>query len=469
MDAFDAAIADFVRQEQYRKETFEIELFPRADQFVFQKGQKIGTMGTSGRSFGPHLHFEIRDTKTEKPINPLLFGFKVEDTRKPRMHQLKLYGIDANGETILTNTYSVKDRGGRRYRISGDTISVKAPTVGAALKVYDHMNGVSNWNGIYQLAMYVDDSLHYQFDMETFAFSESRYINAHLDYEEQVTKKSYFNRCYMMPGNELSIYNQMVDRGLVQLRRDQTRKIELIATDIEGNEAKLQFWIKQHQATPPSHEVPYTYVLPHQEKSVIETADMRLFFPKGTLYEDLFLNYTKADDRSNGVYSAVHHIHDYKTPVHKYYNLSLFPANLPESLRSKAFIAYCTKDNKVINCGGEWKAGWLTTKVRDLGDFYIAVDQKKPTILPGNYRRDMRGKRRMTFTIQDDIATARNVQGLRYKATIDGQWVLMQFDAKNNLLFHEFESSLAKGEHQLQLEVWDAIGNKRVFESTFLK
>lgn len=469
LDQFSPDVEKYVKSIQYQKQSFEVEAYPETGQFQFEKGEKIGTMGVSGRSFGPHLHFEIRDTKTEKAINPLLFGLKVADSRHPRMHQLKLYGLNETGETTFTKTISLQKGNGANYRVSKDTVYIKSDYSGVALKVYDHMNGVTNWNGIYSLSMYVDDSIHYQFEMETLAFDESRYLNAHLDYEEQVTQKSYFNRCFVMPGNSLSIYEKVSENGRILLNRTKARKVELVAKDIEGNDARLRFWLKQSSGEKTSDSKNYTYLLPYAEESLIETSSLRIFFPKGTLYENLYLQYASADEQSDGIYSSIHHIHDYKTPVHKYYELSIRPQSIPEALRSKAFIAYCTPNNTVINCGGQWEGDLLKTKVRDLGVFYVAVDDKAPTITPHSFQRDMTRKSRMTFRIQDNFSTARNVKGLQYKGTIDGQWVLMEFDAKNDMLVHKFEEELAVGEHQLRLEVWDALGNLTVFEKDFVR
>lgn len=71
---FSDPLATWVRQEQYKKQTFEIDLFPEAGQFVFKKGEVIALSGNTGGSAGPHLHFEVRDSK-DNYLNPLYFGF----------------------------------------------------------------------------------------------------------------------------------------------------------------------------------------------------------------------------------------------------------------------------------------------------------------------------------------------------------------------------------------------------------
>ena len=169
MDRFDEQIEKYVKKEQYSKKKYEIELYPSPDQFVFSKGDQIGKMGVSGHSFGPHVHFEIRDSKSEKPINPLLFGLPVADNISPRLHQVKVYNLNPSLETRDSKILDLV-KSGSIYRISRDTLVYGAWRVGLGLKVYDHMDGVSNWNGVYSIEMLVDGTLIYDFDMETFSF-----------------------------------------------------------------------------------------------------------------------------------------------------------------------------------------------------------------------------------------------------------------------------------------------------------
>lgn len=469
LDRFPKEIQEYVKTEQYNRRCFEVDLYPNADLFTFLKGDVVGWMGLSGRSFGPHLHFEIRDTKTEMPINPLLFGIKIADSIAPKLHQLKVYFLNQKRETLKTKTYNLQKIGGNRYRIKGDTLSIGALQAGFALKAYDHMNRTSNWNGVYSIDMFQNDSLWYNTTMEKFSFDETRYINAHLDYAEQVNKKSYFNRCFALPGNAMqSIYQNKTDDGIVQLSPDKKQQITLLVKDVAGNEAQLEFWIKG--ATTVETEFPtYNYLLPYNEENIVDNGSMRLHFPEGALYEDLYLQYQASADGSSDIFSTVHHIHHHNVPVHKYFDISIRGHRIEEADKSRYFIAYCDKDNTITNCGGTWSGDKLQGKIRELGDYCIMKDDIPPTIEVKRFAKNMRGYSRISFKIKDNLPTARNVPSINYSATIDDEWVLMEYDSKNDLLTHRFDKDLSKGTHTFRLIVSDFCKNETVFERSFIR
>ncbi|NNE28861.1 MAG: M23 family metallopeptidase [Saprospiraceae bacterium] len=462
---FPKEIADYVRKFQYQKKKFEVNIYPPAGTFNFEQGEKIGTLGTSGRSYGPHLHFEIRDTKTEKPINPQLFGIGKEDTMAPKFHQIRWYGLNDKKETLHEGSYDlIKD--GNNYRIKGDTISLGAWRAGLAIKAYDHTNGSPNWNGIYSLEVKQDGKKIYGFTMESFAFHETRYINAHLDYKERVENKSYYHRCFRLPGNKLSIYEDAVKEGIVPLYKDKASQIEMVAKDVAGNTARLEFWVKRSEVPdPPSNT--FQYVFPFEEENYASGDGWKLQMRRGTLYEDLYWKYSSEKAPEMG-YSPVHIFHNGFTPIHKSYELLIQPDHLPDHLKEKALIASRDSKGNWSSAGGKWKGEYLVTKVRSLGAYSVMTDQQKPKISPIKFKKDMQGYTRMSFKVTDDMDAAKEINSFGYNATIDGEWALFEYDAKNDLLTHRFvPEEFGKGEHVVKLVVTDAVGNKSVFQEVF--
>ena len=469
LQKFSPEIEKYVKDAQYQKQSFAIDLYPTQGKFKFEQGEKIGTMGVTGGSFGPHLHFEIRNSRNEKPINPLLFGITAKDTQAPRMNRLKVYKLNKKLETKEAKTYELI-RNGRNYRVAGDTLLIGAWRAGFGLNTYDQFDGAPNKNGIYSLAMYIDDSLFYDFEMESFAFSETRYLNAHLDYAEQVNNRSYYNRTYKLPGNYLSIYNKKQNDGILPLSKSKVRKVTLIASDVAGNQSKLEFWVRRAEVKSSGKHPVYNYVFPYDEANAIDNYSLYLHFPKGSFYENLYLKYQSVAEESSNVYSNVHQIHDRNTPVHKYFDIAIRPtSNIPDHLRDKTFVAHCDEEDRVTNMGGKWKDGRLYARSRKLGDYSIKVDNVPPVIQASIFKSNMRGYNKMSFLIRDNFGTGGNARGLRFKGTIDGKWVLMVYDAKNDLLTHRFEKDLPAGQHEFKLVVTDAVGNQSVFTQNFLR
>ncbi|MBR9922407.1 MAG: M23 family metallopeptidase [Bacteroidetes bacterium] len=470
MQQFSEEIAEYVKQQQYERESFEVDLYPTKDLFPLEQGDYIGNMGSTGSSQGPHLHFEIRDTESEMPVNPLLFGLEIPDRRPPRLHKVKLYGFDALGREMEDNDFSLRARSGE-YRVSGDTLTTAWPNFGVAVKAFDHHDNVSNWNGIFGLKMLVDDSLVYQYDMERFSFDETRYINALLDYPERIKNRSYYYRCFSLPGNDLSMLAANENNGLLTFTDSRKHKIEIQTYDVDGNEAKVVFWVRASAEYAQPKEMTYHYVLPHGESNLIQEEDFAIYFPESSLYEDLYLKLYFSDDRSYGHYSQVLHIQDKLTPVHRFYDVALRPNKemTPEE-KDRAFIAWCGTHGEVLNLGGEWQSnGMLRAKSRLFGNFAILTDDVAPDVDNISLRSDMRGRNSFSLRISDNIPTGRGVEGIQYRATIDGEWILMTHDAKSRRITHRFDRNWERGEHELKLVVTDAVGNETVYERRFVR
>ena len=111
LQKFAPKIEAYVKKQQYKKETFELELFPKAEELKISSKEVIAYTGNTGGSGGPHLHFEIIDQQ-ERPINPMLFGFDIKDTTKPVVHELYGYplseGSHINGETSRVKIRIIK-------------------------------------------------------------------------------------------------------------------------------------------------------------------------------------------------------------------------------------------------------------------------------------------------------------------------------------------------------------------------
>jgi murein DD-endopeptidase MepM/ murein hydrolase activator NlpD len=468
LDRFSPELEKFVRDAQYKQERFEVDLQPADGQFRVRKGQEIGKMGNSGSSSGPHLHFEIRHSASGKVLNPQLFDLPIPDQVPPDLRDMKVYFLNEQREVVQSKPLPLRRDKSGRIGLQGDTLRFGAWRVGFGVKAYDHMSGFRNDNGVYSISLYADDQLAYQWRMDALDFDDTRYHNAHVDYPARRRYGAWFHRCFVLPGNRLNNYARTESMGAIALYREKPVKINLKVADADGNTSSLQFWALRDDPVEAPPPTAFQYELSYAEEFRLNLEDFGMALPKGALYESLRLQYATSPSDEAGQYSSIHHVHDDRTPVHKYFDLSLRPFGLPEALRSKAVIAECG-DGRPVNCGGSWQGDKLSTRIRGFGNYCVMADAEAPTITPIVFDDDMRRKNTMSFRIRDNFATGGQANGLRYRGTVDGQWVLFEYDRKRDRLTHTFDGRIGTGKHRLRLEVRDDRGNESFFEGDFLR
>jgi len=469
---YNKTIGDYIRKEQYRRENFEIELFPKPEDFPVKKGEVIAYSGNSGSSGGPHLHFEIREGATEKPINPLLFGYQVKDLIEPVITSIKIYPEDyyskING-SVKAVRYEVTGTG-TEYKISNNPVLKLSGNISFAIQAYDKQSDTDNNNGIYNISLFIDSKEVFSFRLEKFAFDETRYVNSFLDYEEFIKNSVRLQRTKIDPGNKLSLYGPVVNKGVYLFNDTLIHSIRYELTDVAGNKSVLTFKVKseKHSLTsdlqPPTSDrqlptADFFYDRPNH----FSTASVDLDCPKGVFYRNFVFEYDSAKQMP-GTYSLVHKIHNPYTPVHDYINLSIKPVGLPETLRNKALIVKIGKDGKGFSsAGGTWEGqGFVSTKIREFGDYALAVDTVSPRIKAANAENfsNMAGKKYIKLTISDDLSGIAS-----YKGMINGKWILMEYDAKNDLLIYEIDEKLLPGKNTLLVEVRDGKNNRGIYSA----
>lgn len=457
LSRFNPKIGQEVKAIQYRNKSYEIDEFPNSDFIPVRKGDIIAYSGNSGSSGGPHLHFELRDTKTESTINPQLLGIQIPDNIPPvisSMYVYRLNGLPFN-EFTPKQYFQVIGTNGRYSLNKVNTINLTGE-VGFGIATTDKHNGMSGINGVYSIELKLDGILVYSSALERFSFENSRAINSHIDYPAFLSFKRSVQKSFVDPGNPLQIYSNLVNNGRINFSDGKLHQLSYTITDSKGNKSTLQFNVQDNpKAIIKTPKQPVGIAFPFSKENEFSNEEVKVILPKGTLYNDLNFVYKKLPN-------GAHQIHNTFTPLHTGFEISIKADSTVAKYQSKALIVNTNRSSQ----GGYFENGFVKANPRTFGNFMIAIDTIAPIITPVNIAegRNMNSLSKINFKLRDNLSGIKNFNGY-----IDGKWVLMEFDAKTATLWHVFDERTASGKHSFELVVSDMKDNVKRYAIEFYK
>jgi hypothetical protein len=452
LDSFSPEIEKLVKKEQYKKERFTITIYPKENKIRVIKNQIIGKTGNSGGSAGPHLHFEIRDTKTAKPQNPFNFGYKIKDSRKPTIRNAYVYKFDKKDGNIISLEKIVIDNE------KVDTVFVPAGWIGLGIDTYDKLDYANNKNGVYSVKLSIDKNEYFKYKMDSLDFTEQRYINSFIDYAYFKENRKRIQKLFLDPGNKLSIYNFNKNDGYLEIEEGKILDLEMVVEDFKGNKTTANIVIK---GSAPIKTVSNEskVVLDYSKDNLFETYNFKIKIPKGALYNNAGFDYSYRD--------SIYCIGDPNIPLQKSCSIELKIDNLNDSLADKMVIVSISDKGNESFVGGKIKDGYIYTRTRSFGKYKISYDTLAPTVTAINIKEGkwMSKDKFLKVKIEDDLSGIK-----KYRGEIDGHWIRMDYDAKRRTLKYNFDDLKLKGEkHTFTLEVKDNVGNLTKYRVLFYR
>ena len=458
LQKFSPVIEAYVKKHQYAKKTFEIEIYPKANELLLKKGEVLGLGGNTGSSAGPHLHFEIRDSSA-KAVNPLLFGYEIKDDIAPELHQLVAYVLgnesQINQSQLPQRIYLTKQANGA---YQSDKIYASG-TIGLGIESIDKQNDTYHKNGVYKVSLLMNGKMQFQYVFNSLNFNEARYINTFMDYATYTEKKTRVQLLYKTKGNRIStIYTTNVNDGKLEIQEGMSYMVTILIEDIKGNTTRINVPIegKKQEIKEPRPIVDGTLLIANREQNYVFEGGS-VYFPENTFYEDFLIQIGSKNDTIS--------LHNPSVAVHKLFNLTLENKKYKEDELSQVFIARIGEKKQISAEKTIYKNGYFTTRTRNLGTFTLMKDTIPPVLKPMNFKQNglVTGST-LKVEVKDDLSGVES-----YSASINGEWVLFEYEPKTRTLTFDFSDINTQNTDTYKLEMMakDGVGNLQKLIVTF--
>lgn len=463
-------LAEFVKQQQYYRESFGVDLYLPEGQIKVVKGEVFALSGNTGGSGGPHLHFELRKTASQHPVNPLDYGFRISDSKYPVIQSLRIYPLPGKG--TLNGRAAFREltpaRVGTEFNITtSDTLRIQGKFY-LGIKVYDQQDGSYNKNGIYEIWLDADGQKIWHFRCDEFSYDETRYINSLIDYASYKETGSRYIQTIIQPNNRLSMYEGVSNKGVISFSTRGMHTLTYHVRDKSGNESTVSIPVRYEGPLPVTlplmaSQMPLA-VFGYSSTGSYATGGFRINVPSGALYDSLGFLLSKRGGSASTL-SPYWEVHDTSVPLHKSVRISLLADSVPAKYADKVKVTRVSPGGRsMLTTSRDGK--WYSANIREFGTYTLMVDTVKPGLQPLNISEGavMTGSGSIRVKISDSGSGI-----VSYNASIDGKWILMEYEPKKSLLFHDFDQRTGSGPHTFRLVVIDDSGNRAEYNCRFTR
>lgn len=457
LNDFFPALEDYVEAEQYRQQTWAIELELPKGKFPVTKGQFIAFSGTTGGSQGPHVHYEIRSTETDECLNPLFFGLPLTDNVRPSIVKLAMYDRTHGIYQQATQFFPVKYTP-QGYILPKDPVIITdAKKLSFGIQAFDRISGSNNQDGIYAARLFVDEKPIIHFSLDSISYSETGYMNAHIDYSYKFNGGPFVQHLSKLPGDRSGVYHEVAGDGTIYLDDTARHEIRIEVEDTYGHSSVLNFALR-HSGRETSESFSSSQLFLPNYVNVIEREGFEMYLPEGALYDTVRSFYVRSTNMEQDAITLAHQVNNPSIPVHGELKIRLLPGKpIAAEWRDRILLRRSYRNSENVR-KARWEGEWLSASFGDFGTYDAVVDLEPPTI--NNPAGTMLGDTidvsrysSISFRPTDnyDVIAA-------FRAELNGEWLRFTND-KGRVHIYKFDKRLPYGIHTLRVTVEDLAGN----------